>query len=754
MSGYSMMQHKNNIAFFVGFLFFSTFPGFGQEIIVSGFVADNVSGEPLIGVNIYDASKKGTVSNEYGYFYLKTSDGDSARITFSYIGYRQKTLRVRETAFLHVELEQGVDLSDVTITGNDNRTKPGIQTVTPDMIKAIPSLLGEPDVLKTLMYFPGVISGDEGSSNLHVRGGNSDQNLFLLDDIRLYHVNHLGGFMSAFDANIIKQVDLYKGNFPARFGGRLSSVVDVHLKDGNGDRKEGELMLGTLASKVYFEGPIGDKTTFLASLRRFNLDIFSRIASNSGYTFYDFNGKITHRFNEKNKLYAIFYAGRDKVFDNRGNSKLAVKWGNYAGAVKWTGVLKQDLFLNTSIAYTVYFNDADYKINMDTHKSKSAIKSNINDLSGKFNFSYFREKSNYTLGGEAIFHRFVPHLMSYKGDGADTIFFRKQHIVENNLYSDIHLNPVKPLLIDLGIRWSTWSASSDYRFIQPRGNVSLCLRSDVTFNASFSRMVQFVHLLTVSGAGIPSDLWLASTKKTAPETALQWAFGVAYSPGKSKINLKTEFFYKKMQHLIQLKEGMVVQPDADIESLISTGGKGEAKGLEFLLEKKSGKLTGWLSYTLSKNERIFEDMNNGKPFPDVYDRTHDISIVLSYSLTDRSKISATWVYASGRLTTLPVQKYDIIDFTYFNGSLLDWTLNEAHVYGEKNGFRFPPYHRLDFGFTHTKQKKCGKRIWSVGLYNVYNRQNPYYYYIDPKTNKLYQVSLFPIIPSIAYSFVF
>jgi len=750
MSDYSVKI----IVFFIGFFILVNFPASGQEIIIYGFVTDSITGEPLIGVSVVDeAQKKGGITNEYGYFYLKTTAEEYVDVHFSFVGYQRQTVRITSSSFLQIRLKQGVELSEITITAKRNVNQPSRQTLTPNMIKSLPSMLGESDVLKSLIYLPGVTMGNEGTANLHVRGGSSDQNYFLLDDVQLYHVNHLGGFMSAFDANIIKQVDLYKGNFPARYGGRLSSVVDVHLKDGNEERVEGELMLGTLATKAYIEGPAGDKTTFLASLRRFNLDLLTRLAANTGYTFYDFNGKITHRLNNKNKLFAMVYLGRDKVFDHRDNSKYDVKWGNHAGSVKWNRVLKPDLFLNVAAAYTISFNHTDYRVKTDAYQSKSSIQSNINDLSGKFNFSYFREKSNYTFGGEIIHHRFTPHLMSYKGNDMDTIMSRNQYVVENNLYSDIRLNPLKPLFIDLGVRWSVWNMSADFNYFQPRTNVSLHLTEQWTVNGSFSQMVQFMHLLTVSGAGLPSDLWISSTKKLPPETALQWSFGTIYSFKKAGIDVKLEVFTKKMKDLIHIKEGMIVQPSIDMESIISSKGKGDAKGIEFLLEKKTGKLIGWMAYTLMKNDRIFEDINKGNPFPDVYDRRHDFSIVASYSLTDRLELSTTWVCVSGRLTTLPVQKYNIIDFNY-DGHLLDWSLYEALVYGQKNSFRFPPYHRLDIGFKYTKEKKRGKSIWNIGLYNAYNRQNAYYHYIDPKTNKLYQVSIFPIIPSIAYSFVF
>jgi len=741
--------------FFIVFFFLVNFPVFGQEIIIYGFVTDSITGEPLIGVSVVDeAQKKGSVTNEYGYFYMKTTAEVYVDVNFSYVGYQSQRVRVKSSSFFKIRLKQGVELSEIIITAKRNVNQPRSQTLSPKMIKTLPSMLGEPDVLKSLIYLPGVTMGNEGTANLHVRGGGPDQNYFLLDGVQLYHVNHMGGFMSAFDANIIKQVDLYKSNFPAHFGGRLSSVVDVHLKDGNEERMEGELMLGTLASKTYIEGPAGDKTTFLASLRRFNLDLFSRLVSNTGYTFYDFNGKITHRLNYKNKLFAMVYLGRDKLFDNSDHSKYAVKWGNHAGAIKWNRVLKPDLFLNVAAAYTVSFNHTDYRVNTDAYQSRSSIQSNINDLSGKFNFSYFREKSNYTFGGEIIHHRFTPYLMSYKGNDMDTIMSGKQYVVENNLYSDIRLNPLKPLFFDLGVRWSMWNMSADFNYLQPRTNVSLHLTEQWTVNGSFSRMVQFMHLLTVSGAGLPSDLWISSTKKLPPETAWQWSFGSAYSFKKAGIDVKLEAFTKKMNDLIHIKEGMIVQPGIDMESIISGKGKGDAKGIEFLLEKKTGKLTGWMAYTLMKNDRIFEDINKGKPFPDVYDRRHDFSIVASYSFTSRLELSATWVCASGRLTTLPAQKYYIVDFSYIYGNLFEWSLNEAHSYGRKNDFRFPPYHRLDIGFKYTKEKKRGKSIWNIGLYNAYNRQNAYYHYIDTKTNKLYQVSIFPIIPSIAYSFEF
>lgn len=715
-------------------------------------MTDSITGEPLIGVIVFHNALKSSVTNEYGYFYLKTTAEDDAEVSFSYIGYQQKKIRCTVASFLQIQLKQGVELNEITIAAKRNENQLSRQTMTPNMIKSLPSMLGEPDVLKSFLYLPGVTMGNEGTADLHVRGGNSDQNLFLLDDVQLYHVNHLGGFMSAFDANIIKQVDLYKGNFPARFGGRLSSVVDVLLKDGNKERMEGELMLGTLASKAYIEGVTGEKTTFLASVRRFNLDLLSRLVSDTGYTFYDFNGKITHRLNGKNKLYAMIYLGRDKVFDNSKNAKYATNWGNYAGSIKWNRVLKPDLFLNVAATHTIFFNHTNYRTNADTYKSKSTLQSNINDLSGKFNFSYFREKSHFTFGGEIIYHRFIPHLMSYKGNDMDTIICRKQHVIENNIYSECRLNPLKPLFIDLGVRWTVWDISANY--IQPRTNVSLQLSEQWTVSSSFSRMVQLVHLLTVSGSGLPSDLWISSTKKLPPESALQWTFGTTYVLKKIGIDVKLEIFTKRMNDLIHIKEGIIVQPGIDMESIISGKGQGDARGIEFLLEKKTGKLTGWMAYTLSKNERKFVDINKGKPFPDVYDRRHDFSMVASYSLTAKLELSATWVCASGRLTTLPVQKYNIVDFTYVNGHLFDWMLNEAHVYGQKNGFRFPSYHRLDIGLKYTKEKKRGKSIWNICIYNVYNRQNPYYYYIDQKTNKLYQVSIFPIITSIAYSFDF
>jgi hypothetical protein len=777
------------------------FLGVGQKNIISGYVSDKTTGEKLIYSNVFVVGENmGTSTNEYGYFNLILSEKDSLNIVFSHIGYQSDTIRLIaiENLVLDVQLVSGTMLEEVLVTANsempiNKRIETGIVHIPTAQIRKLPALGGESDLLKVIQLMPGVQSGSEGKSGMYVRGGTPDQNLILLDGTPLYYVNHLGGFVSAFNSDAINQAKMTKGGFPASFGGRLSSVLDVRMKDGNLNEFHGNGMLGMVTSKLALEGPIKKgKSSYLVSYRRFLYDLFlkpltKKVMDNQqlGYHFYDFNTKINYQFSEKDQLYLSLYAGRDKIAitqypDTEQEVDYTNSWGNNLAALRWNHVFTPKLFSNFQFAYTRYNYNVGIGRNIANDNTDGFYynyNSGIEDLSLSANFSYkLSQKYSLKYGVFSIRHLLTPSVVSQSIQG-NFISLDGDKIVawDNAFYVENQIRLFDFLTGNIGLRYSNYFVQENsYHYIEPRLLFSINAWENSALRLAYDKMHQNVHLLSSNGVGIPVDIWFPATSKLVPETSGQVSAAFVRSLQKDKIEITAEAFYREMNHLIEYKEGYShLSNMQNWEQNIESNGEGTAYGVEFLIHKKHGRLNGWLAYTWSKNMRQFETINFGKQYPYKYDRRHDFSLVLNYQINEEITLSANWVYGTGNAFTPPSgMYYTPLDANFLSESSIageePFYNAQAYIYADRNSSRMRDYHRLDVSAQFRKEKKWGVRTWTVGIYNFYNRKNPYYYNIisEPEldiygreiegTNKMKieQKSLFPFIPSVSYNFSF
>lgn len=778
---------------------------FSQKHTISGYVEDKSTGERLISANIYNPETlQGVISNTYGFYSLTFPDG-RFRLNFSYVGYKPVTLDINLTrdTLITVVLDPVISLDEVIISAAKAKSavrssQMSMTELSSKTIKAIPMFLGEVDVLKALQLLPGVQSGNEGTSGLYVRGGGPDQNLILLDGVPVYNANHLFGFFSVFNPDAIQSVKLIKGGFPARYGGRLSAVLDIRMKDGNNKKFAAEGSVGIISSKLTLEGPIvKDKTSFIVSARRTYIDIlaqpFIQISNarndkgnaTGGYYFYDATAKINHRFSDKSRLFLSTYFGRDKAYmhnKNEGQNYLweddfGLGWGNMTMALRWNYLITPKLFSNTTLTYSKYnFNTSmEMKVTeRDTLRENFAFSydSGIQDWAGKIDFDYLPNPNHSVkFGYNHIYHTFSPGVTVFQAgsDGnnvIDTTFGNKEIFAhEIELYAEDDWKIGTRFKANFGIHASGFLLQdSSYYSVQPRLSARFLINEKMSVKAAYSHMTQYIHLLTNSGIGLPTDLWVPSTAMIKPQKSVQYAVGFVYEI-LDGVELSLEAYYKEMDNLIEYKEGSsFFSMQGGWEDNLEFG-EGNAYGLEFLVRKTVGKTSGWIGYTLSWANRRFDNISFGEWFPYRYDRRHDISIVLSQKISDNIVLGVTWVYGTGNAVTLPLEKYGRLGTNndYFReiGDPLDEDIyfNPVHYFETRNNYRMPSYHRLDVGINFNKDLKWGTRTWSVGVYNAYNRKNPFFLefgtvYVrnGPNTSVLKQYSLFPIIPSISYSF--
>ncbi len=766
--------------------------GLSQKFTISGSVKDKHTGENLIGSSIYDLhSQRGTSSNTYGFFSL-TLAKDSVHLRVSYVGYEPTLIRfvMTKDTVINVGLTSGTTLGEVVISGTtedriQETTRMGTIDVPLSQIKSLPALMGETDVLKVLQLLPGVQGGSEGSSGLYVRGGGPDQNLILLDGVPVYNASHLFGFFSVFNADAINHVELIKGGFPARYGGRLSSVIDISMKEGNNQELKGEGSIGLIASRITVEGPlIKDRTSFIVSARRTYIDILARplIKASSegdetaGYYFYDLNTKINHKINEKNRIYLSAYMGDDKAYSKyKGfyinnnertdyKDEFGLRWGNISTALRWNSIISNKLFSNVTATYSRYrfdiFAESEEKITTPSSTSKYFYKdqyiSGIRDYALKADFDFIPNPSHYVkFGAQAINHLFTPGVYSYRGtDDSDTTFgARRIYSQEFAAYIEDDFMISRALKMNFGVHASGFLVEGKfYKSIQPRLAARYLMTPTLSWKASFATMTQYLHLLTNAGLGLPTDLWVPATPTIKPEQSAIASTGFAFNL-KNEYELTVEGYYKTMQNLIEYKDGASYLNIQDNWQTKVEVGDGESYGAEFFLHKKTGKVNGWLGYTLSWTNRTFPNLNEGKTFPYKYDRRHDVEIAIAYEPKPNRELALTWVYGTGTAISLPKSTYEgyMDHFDYFNYQ------NNIQYYEGRNAFRMRAYHRLDFSYTTTKKTKFGERSWTIGVYNLYSRRNPFFMEIgyDRDGNKKFiQYSLFPIIPSIAYRFKF
>lgn len=781
---------------------------FSQKFTVSGYVENAESGEKLIGTAVYnpEATNMGTIANSYG-FYSITLPEMKLKLSASYVGYATQTTEFNLTkdTVINFSLKPGNELEEVEVFGKKTeaqKTEMGKIDIPVKTIKTIPALLGEVDVLKAVQLLPGVQSGTEGTSGFYVRGGGPDQNLILIDGVPVYNANHLFGFFSVFNADAISEVSIIKGGFPARYGGRLSSVLDIRMKEGNMKKFSGSASIGIISSKFTFEGPIiKDKTSFLISARRTYIDLLSLpiqkiylnknnpgVKSTSGYYFWDVNAKINHKFSDKDRIYLSVYTGKDKAYSKMEDTwrefvdefDSNLKWGNITSAFRWNHILGNKLFANTTLTYSKY----KFGISM-SYKSTNTnsnefdefafdYSSGIEDYGAKVDFDYNPSVNhNIKFGLNYIYHTFSPGIQAFHvnsnqlNTGIDTTFGNSDiYANEYYVFAEDEMKIFKNLKANIGIHYSGFYVSDTlYQSVQPRISVRYLINSQWSIKAAYTKMEQYLHLLTNTTIGLPTDLWLPVTNNILPQKSTQYAFGSAYSY--KGFDFSIEAYYKTMDNMIEYKEGASFvsgfSGDGENENAraweqkIETDGKGTSFGIEFLIKKNFGKTTGWIGYTWSKTDRQFSNISFGEPFPYTYDRRHDVGIVITHKFNDKIDIAGTWVYGTGNAVTLAYESYQAFNqFNQYYG-MDDGEENIINNIEKRNNFRMPAYHRLDLGVNFRKQKKYGKRTWSVGAYNVYNHKNPFFLRFERDENgnrALFQYSLFPIIPSVSYKYEF
>lgn len=754
-----------------------------QKHTISGYVSDKKTQEKLIGANIFDSkSKSGTSTNTYGFFSLTLPD-DSVKLFISYIGYavQNKSFLLNANQNLNIDLVPDNQLQAVEIVAEqgekiEESTRMGTINIPIEQLKKVPALFGEVDVLKVLQLLPGVKSGGEGSTGIYVRGGGPDQNLILLDGAPIYNASHLFGFFSTFNADAIKTVELTKGGFPARYGGRLSSVIDINMKEGNMRKYNVEGSIGIISSKLLIEGPIiKDKTSFIIAARRTYIDKLispfikasSGGSTNAGYYFYDLNLKVNHKISDRDRLFLSFYNGLDKLYlsDNGSSSgsdqelQAYLKWGNNLGAARWNHVFNSQLFCNTSVTYTQYKFAVGLSVNdqLNDTKQSAVYSSGIRDWAGNVNFDYIPNPRHYVrFGGHYTYHTFETGAQQFKTTGFasdvdSTTGNPNIFSHEMSIYAEDDWKITEKLKINAGLHATGFLVQNNlYKSLQPRFSGRYLLGNNWSLKASYASMMQFIHLLSNSNVGLPTDLWVPATKLIKPQQSYQGALGFAKSVKNNMFEFSVEGYYKYMKDIIDYLDGAdFIGGAGDWEHKVAQG-TGWSYGAEFLLQKKKGKYTGWIGYTLSWTNRQFAQINDGKVYPYKYDRRHDISFVNIYKLSNKFDLAATFVYGTGNAISLPLQSYVAANVPGLNST-------DGQYYGTKNNYRMAPYSRLDLSISKHKKKKWGVVTWSFGVYNAYSRQNPYFLYF--RNNKqgrkeLVQVSLFPLIPSLSYSFKF
>lgn len=775
-----------------------------QKFTLSGYISDKVSGETLIGANVICLeTQTGASTNAYGFFSFTHSSGEVV-LQFSYIGYKtvRKTVLLNQTLELNIKLEPQGQLDEIVVLGERaetgiNAVQMGAMDIPLAIIKSTPALLGEADVMKTIQMLPGVQSGTEGMAGIHVRGGGPDENLILLDGVPLYNVDHMFGFFSVFTPESVKKVSLYKGSFPARFGGRLSSVIDVRTNDGDMKNYHGMLGIGLISSKFQFEGPIKtDKTSFNVSGRRSYLDLvakpFMPKDDQFSYYFYDFNAKINHRFSDRSRLYLSFYNGRDQlssVFKEQSDNffwedKTKLNWGNLSSSFRWNYQINPKLFSNTTLAYTQYRFKADTKTqdkafqhNMESSYG-SEYNSGINDLAANIDFDYHPSPAHQIKFGTGyLYHQFKPEVQSSrvysKEDGTlvDTTFQSHGnsllHAHELALYAEDNIKLNERLSVNAGLHVSAFNIQGkSYASLQPRLSARLKANDDLSFKAAYTQMSQYIHLLSSYTITMPTDLWVPATKHIKPMRANQYSAG-AYYTGFKGWELSAEAYYKDMRNVLEYKDGASFMGNSyNWEEKVEMG-KGRSYGLELMLQKTAGNTTGWIAYTLAKSERKFdkEGINNGEWFPYRYDRRHHVNLTLSHKFSDRIDIGASWEFYTGGTTTLAEEQTVIIrpDNNRI-GYYSSWNFSEASYIEQRNNYRMPSSHRLNVGVNFHKKTKHGMSTWNVSVYNVYNAMNPTFLYKtteyedsnysqDYKT-VLKKVTILPFIPSVSYTYRF
>ncbi len=744
-----------------------------QKITISGYVKDEASKEALIGASIINPNTKtGTSANRYGFFSLTVPAADTIELIISYQGYKVQAKKIvaKENLQLDILLENaGGLLGEVIVTTgkNDNNIQKAQMSVIDVPLRAIknlPVLLGERDPMKIIQLLPGVQSGQEGTTGFYVRGGNLDQNLVQLDEATVYNPNHLFGLFSTFNVNSINNVQLIKGGFPAEYGGRLSSILNITMKEGNKTKYQVEGGIGLLSTNLTVQGPVQkNKSSFIVSARRSHIDLFLRIygkpKESMSYQFYDVNAKMNFELGKKDHVFLSFFNGNDNAAYNNANSlNYTTDFGNSTATLRWSHLFGSKTFSNTSIIY----NDYNLALSTSQNNYYSLLYTGVSDITAKTDFTV-TPNTRHKIKAGFIYtrHRLSPASFSARiprrGNRVKIVTDSIQKLYSNEmaLYAGDEFDVSEELGINYGIRVPVFTASGKtYSFLEPRITTKLTVSPTASLKASYTRMNQFLHLIPNSTAGLPTDIWIPSSDKTKPQSSTQYAVGYFRNFKDNAIETSVEIYYKDMDNQVLFGEGKQLKINVDLDSLLVYG-KGESYGAEFFVKKNTGKLTGWISYTLSKTTQQFDDLNYGEEFPFKYDRRHVLSVAASYQLTNRWILSSVFVFSTGGAYTVPTGRISTLN----SGSIFE---GNYYVYQGRNNYRLSPYHRLDLSAAHKKVaklfKKTFEREWVFGLYNTYSRLNPYFVYfeIDPLTSKpvAKQVSLLPIVLSVSFNFKF
>jgi hypothetical protein len=746
-----------------------------QKYTISGTVTDRKNGETVIGASVYVKDNVGAsvITNSYGFYSITLPQG-KYQLIFTVVGYQNDTIDIDLSANLQLNrslTEKSQELSEVVVTSkkdNDNLTKATMGTEVLNMKTAakIPVVFGEKDLVKTIQLMPGIKSNGEGTNGFSVRGGATDQNLIILDEAPVYNASHLLGFFSTFNSDAIKDATIIKGNSPAQFGGRLSSVLDVKMKEGNNKNYQVSGGIGLISSRLTVEGPIQkERSSFIISGRRTYADLFARLSSDLKdikLYFYDLNAKANLAINSKNKLFFSGYFGKD-VLDV--SNTFGSKWGNATGTLRWNSLLSSKLFSNTSLIYSNY----DFNVGFQSDGSEINFNSHIRDLNLKQDLSfYLNSKNTIRFGFNIIHHTITPT----KAGGTDIVSDKKSRkALENAVYVSNIYKASDKINIDYGLRFSFYNVLGGYTYniyqnnqliqsikldkgkigktyynFEPRLSMSYRVSNAASVKIGYARNTQNLHLMSNSTGGSPTDQWIGNSYNIKPGIADQVSLGFSKNFKDNAFELNAEIYYKSMRHQIDFRDGADINTVPDIESELLFG-KGRAYGLEILLKKKKGKLTGWIGYTLSKTERKINGINNGQWYNAKQDRTHDLSIVGIYNLSSRWTLSGTFIYTTGNAVTFPTGKYVLNGMTIYQ-------------YSSRNADRMPATHRLDISATYEKpSKRRYQSSWSFGLYNVYGRQNPFSMAFkenksNPQKIDAVQTSLFRWIPSVTYNFKF
>jgi hypothetical protein len=762
-------------------LIFSIATAQGRHTI-SGTIRDKATGEVLIGASVVllENPRAGSFSNSYGFYSINVADGKYTLVA-SFTGYGADSMSIDHAVNQEINVNlspAGAELEGVVISAqkkNDNVVKPemGVQKLSMSEVKNIPVLFGEQDILKTIQLLPGIKGAGDGNSGFYVRGGASDQNLILLDEAVVYNASHLLGFFSTFNSDAVKDVTVYKGGMPAEYGGRLSSVVDVRMKDGNNQRFDLGGGIGLISSRLYAEGPIvKDEGSFIVTARRTYADLFLKLSRDSNINrnrlyFYDLNAKANYKLGGKDRVFLSGYFGRDVLsFANT----FGIQWGNSTATARWNHVFNSRLFSNTSLIYSNY----QYVININQNNNDINLVSLIRDVSLKEDLQYYINPQNTLhFGFDLIHHYFSPGILNASATSSfNSLDLPKKYDMEDALYLSHEWSPFAAFHVNYGLRISDFTVLGPGNFYtydqngyamdtakygngrvvanyftpEPRISLSFLLNTVSSVKVSYTRNVQNVHLLSNSTTSNPTDLWIPSSNNVKPEIADQEAIGYYRNFKDNTYEFSSEIYYKFMQNQIDYKNGAQLVANQNVESQLLFG-QGRAYGWELFLKKKTGKFTGWLGYTLSRTELKINGINNNSWYPATQDITHDVSVVGIYQLSKKVTLSADWVYYTGNAVTFPNGKYDV------NGQI-------ALYYTQRNGYRMPAYHRLDLGLTWYRKKTAKfESSWTVSVYNAYDHANAYSIIFqqdpnDPSKTQAVQYSLFKIVPSITYNFKF